>query len=142
MRQLFNPVPRALLIALFTYAALSKVLAFSLFRVQLYRQPLPHGLSAVLLYTLPAGELIVAVLLLFCRTTRQALLASMALLLVFTAYSAMALLHWWQHVPCPCGGILHRLGWGQHLAFNLLFLAINLIAIAIHLRERRQQAKS
>jgi hypothetical protein len=34
-------------------------------------------------------------------------------------------------VPCSCGGILEEMSWNQHMAFNITFIAIAVIAIFI-----------
>ena len=76
----------ALLILLYVYAASSKLLDFTAFRGQLYNQSFPHGLADVLLYVLPAAELLTAGLLYFDRTRRAGLWVSLGLLVVFTGY--------------------------------------------------------
>jgi putative oxidoreductase len=118
-----------LLILLYVYAACSKLLNFDDFRGQLYNQAFPHALAGILLYTLPPAELITAALLTFGRTRRIALWFSLALLSAFTGYIALVLLHVWNRVPCSCGGILNHLSWNAHLAFNLCFILINLLAL-------------
>jgi hypothetical protein len=119
----------ALLILLFVYAAVSKLLDPDEFRAQLYRQPFSHGFADLLLYSLPASELLAAALLGFDRTRLTGLFLSLGLLLSFTIYISLGLLHYWAAVPCSCGGILRHMGWGAHLVFNLVFTGVNLTAI-------------
>ena len=136
MKNFFSTLPSALLILLFVYAAASKLAAFGTFRVQLHLQPVPEGVADVLLYLLPAAELIAVGLLFFKRTVLAGLELSLALLLLFTCYIALAMLHYWSRTPCACGGILSHMTWRVHLVFNSFFIALNLIAIKIHLKER------
>ncbi len=140
MKPLLKTLPSALVILLFVYAAGSKLANLDLFRVQLHRQTFPHAWASVLLYAIPAAELVTVALLLFNRTALQGLLSSLALLIVFTVYICLVLSHWWDRVPCPCGSILNHLSWNAHLWFNLAFIAANLVAINIHLVERRLTA--
>jgi putative oxidoreductase len=128
-----------LLILLFIYAAVSKLLTFSEFRQQLYNQTFPHQVAGILLYLLPAAELITAALLCGTRSMLAGLAASAALLAAFTAYISLVMLHYWDRVPCSCGGILSHMSWTTHLIFNWVFLILNLIAIYLHLSERRSQ---
>jgi putative oxidoreductase len=140
MRHLSRSLPAALLILLYFYAALSKLLDFSLFHAQLYRQPFPHDVADLLHYGLPGVELLTVLLLMIPRTISTGLQLSLVLLLLFTGYIALALLHFWSHVPCSCGGVLSRLSWRSHFVFNCFFLCLNFIAIHIHLEERRPAA--
>ncbi|RFZ85113.1 hypothetical protein DYU05_05790 [Mucilaginibacter terrenus] len=128
MKNLLKPLTASLLILLYSYAAFSKLLQFEEFRGQLYNQSFPHALAEVLVYLIPAAELLTAGLLLFTRTERAGLFASLALLAVFTGYTGLVLAGYWSRVPCSCGGILSHMGWGAHFAFNLSFLILNLIA--------------
>jgi putative oxidoreductase len=133
MKTFLKSLPAPLLMLLFVYAALSKLISFSEFRLQLGRQPLPAGVAGILLYLLPATELLTAALLLFPKTLFTGLQLSLCLLLLFTGYIALALLHYWDHIPCSCGGILNRLNWQQHFVFNLGCIGINLAGIRLYL---------
>ncbi len=118
-----------LLILLYVYAAFSKLADPELFRGQLYNQAFPHGMADILFYALPATELLTVALLIFTATERYGLWLSLCLLLAFTGYIALVLLHWWPRVPCSCGGILSHMGWKTHLLFNGMFLGINIAAL-------------
>jgi putative oxidoreductase len=137
MRTFLKSLPSAMLVLLFVYAATSKLMSIGEFRIQLHRQPFPPGVSDALLYLLPASEIVAAILLLFMRTSFAGLQLSLALLILFTGYVTLVLLHFWSKVPCACGGILNHMTWRTHLVFNCCFIAINIIAIKIHLKERR-----
>jgi putative oxidoreductase len=137
MGTFLKSLPSALLILLFVYAATSKLADFGGFRSQLSRQPFPSGVSDVLLYLLPAAEIIAALLLLSRRTSFAGLQLSLGLLILFTGYVALVLLHFWSRVPCSCGGILSHMTWKVHLFFNGGFLIINLIALCLYFKERR-----
>jgi putative oxidoreductase len=137
MKTAIKSLPQLILIILFVYAAVSKVEAFTLFRISLYRQAFRHAFADVLLYLLPALELLTVVLLLSRKAFLAGLLLSLFLLSMFTGYIMLIILHWWKHVPCPCGGLLEHLSWPAHFLFNCFFIALNLVAIYIHVKERR-----
>ena len=120
-----------LLILLWVYAALSKLLDFRHFTWEMRNQTLPTGVQTLLIYLLPPVEIAVAAMLMFQRTVISGLYASLFLLTLFTGYISLTLLHFFSYVPCSCGGILEDLGWGAHLVFNLLFLLLTLTALYI-----------
>ncbi|QEC74674.1 MauE/DoxX family redox-associated membrane protein [Mucilaginibacter ginsenosidivorax] len=137
MKALIKFTVPLLLILLFTYAAASKLLDIGRFRLQLYLQPFPHWFADLLLYLLPALELALALLLCIPRWRLIALISSACLLAVFTVYISLALLHFWDEVPCSCGGILNRMSWNVHLAFNWAFILAAITAIALHLTDNQ-----
>lgn len=104
-------------IFLFVYTAVSKLLAFTLFRLTLSKSPLIGSLAPVVAVGLPAVELAVAALLFFPATRRAGFWASLLLMIVFTAYIASLLL-FAAHLPCSCGGVLKHLSWTEHLVLN------------------------
>jgi putative oxidoreductase len=129
MKNIIKTIAPILLILLFTYAAFSKLIPLEGFRNQLYKQPFPHWLSDILLYALPVTELLTAALLAFNRTLRTGLVLSVLMLLLFSGYITLAILHYWTRVPCPCGGILNHMPWSAHLVFNLGCAGIALTAL-------------
>lgn len=111
-----------LLILLLGYTAISKWLEFEKFYRQMYNQEWGHTLSVVLITTLPAVELIIAVLLVFDKCRVIGLTAALTLLFLFTIYIILVLLHAFARVPCSCGGFIEHLTWTQHLLLNMFFL--------------------
>ena len=137
MKAIFKSTVPPLLVLLFTYAALSKLFTFSDFDQQLHNQSFPGWLADFLLYFLIPVEITTALLLCFKRTMLFGLLISSTLMLAFTAYIAMVMLHFWDRVPCSCGGILNQMGWTAHLIFNSIFLILNLIALYLYTAKRK-----
>lgn len=121
----------ASLITLFTYAALSKWLAFEDLRGQMHNQNFSYGLAETLVWLVPASELIAAGLLLSARTRWYGFALSAFLLLTFTVYIGLVLQGVWERVPCSCGGVIAHLTWEQHLIFNLLFLTLSIIGLCL-----------
>jgi putative oxidoreductase len=137
MKATFHSILCALLVLLFTYAAVSKLINIDLFRTQLYLQPIPHSLADILLYALPTSEVLITILLCYRGTQLTALWFSLGLLIVFTVYISLGLLHYWKQIPCSCGGILNHMSWTAHYIFNWTFVLINLAALLSHTREWR-----
>lgn len=132
MRTFIKSLPVALLILLFAYAAASKLADFAAFRRGMHRQAFPPEVADGLVYLLPVTEIVVTIMLLSGRTLAAGLKASLVLLVVFTGYILLAVVGYWQHIPCSCGGIISHLGWTEHLVFNCFCILINLIALHIH----------
>jgi putative oxidoreductase len=130
----FTAVCTALLILLWSYAALSKLLDYEEFRWQLHNQEIPELLVPVLVWLLPASELITALMLLTDRFRMAGYLISAGLLLVFTLYIGFILMGWAARMPCSCGGVIGKLGWGEHFFFNIFFLALTIAGLAITIR--------
>ena len=139
MKNTFQSISISLLIILYIYAALSKLLTFSEFRQQLHNQNLYPGFATFLLYFLPAAEIITAQLLCFRSTVVFGLIASGALLATFTGYISLVMLHFWNRTPCSCGGILSHMSWTMHLIFNWVFLLLNLVALYLEYAGRKPQ---
>lgn len=117
------------LIILWSYTAISKVSDFPHFRTQMMKQVFSEGIAEALAFTLPLTELIVAGLLCFALTRIYGFVFSALLLLSFSIYIALILAGVFGKTPCSCGGVLAQLGWGEHLLFNLVFLALALIGL-------------
>lgn len=118
-----------LLILLFTYAAITKVAAFSTTLHEINNQVLPNWMTPYLAVAIPAAELLIVAGLLTRRYKLVALYASLVLMAVFTVYIGLALLNVYSRMPCSCGGVLKNMGWRTHFFFNLFYVAITLVAI-------------
>src|SRR5579871_2588254 len=105
----------AMLIGLFLYASTSKFLDFSTFIGQMNNQPLPNSWTPFLVWAIPLLEILASVALIFDRTRLTALYVSFGLMMIFSVYTAMVVLHFFPYVPCSCGGVIQNLTWPQHL---------------------------
>ena len=123
-----------LLILLFVYTAVSKLLAYGSFVSVLNQSPLVQGRATVIGWLLPLVELGVSLLLFLPSTKELGLYISFALLLLFSAYIAYMLL-FAPHLPCSCGGVISRLSWKQHLVFNAFFIVVAFAGIILFKKE-------
>ncbi|MCL1669897.1 hypothetical protein M2T82_17695 [Elizabethkingia ursingii] len=123
-------------VILFCYAAISKVLDFENFQVQISASPLLNGFSQFLPYTIIIVEVIIAGLLCYRKTRTAGLIGSFILMLIFTGYIAL-LLSTSKNLPCSCGGILEKMSWHQHLDFNIGCVILTIIALSLNLKYSR-----
>jgi putative oxidoreductase len=131
----FNVISSSLLILLYSYTAISKLIGYEVFEANLSRSPLMGPGANTIAWLLPAAELIV-VLLLFFETTRKAgLYASLFLLVLFTSYLLYMIL-FVDDLPCSCGGVLSKMSWQQHTWFNLFFIVLNVLALVLYKKQR------
>lgn len=132
--KLINTLLIALLIALFVYTAVSKLSDIATFRGQMLNQPLPKTVTTVLIWLVPASELLAATLLAIPPLRLLGLYLSLLLMTTFTAYVALVLANTLAYVPCSCGGIMRSLSWQAHLAINICFTLLSLAGIFLHKR--------
>ena len=123
-------------ILLFCYAAISKIMDFEKFQIQMTESPLLSAFAGFLPYVLVISEFIIAGLLCYRITQNAGLLASFILMLFFTGYIAHMLLTS-ENLPCSCGGILEKMSWTQHLYFNIGCAVLAAIALGINIRNSR-----
>lgn len=140
-RGLLTEIVVALLILLFVYTGLSKLLDFSSFRYTLSRSPLIGNMAPMLAWTLPVLEFAISILLFFTFTRRAGLWASLSIMLVFTGYLAY-MIYFTPDRPCSCGGVLKQMTWKQHLVFNIFFTLLALCGLWLSRKRSLQQENS
>ena len=113
----------ALLIFLFIYTGVSKLLDYQTFRRQLGQSPFITSYASSLAWALPIGEIIIAGMLSFNRFRLQGLYLSFFLLCLFTFY-LVAMLQLSYFIPCSCGGVLQLLSWQAHIILNIIFILL------------------
>jgi hypothetical protein len=120
-----------LLIVLFAYAAITKLLDRQHFEEVLTQMLLINRVAGFMSFGLPLTELVVCALLFIPNTRSLGLYASFGLLIVFTVYIGCMIL-FAPHLPCSCGGFLQKLNWPEHLVLNLFFIALSATAIKLY----------
>lgn len=131
-----------LFIALWSYAAFSKILDWEMNKRAMLMQPFPIGMANILSWLIPLLELVLVVFLLNICTRRQALLASVILLSAFSAYIGLILSSAFGSIPCACAGIFSKMGHAEHLYFNLLFILLGGVALILtHKSQERVSIK-
>lgn len=127
-------------ILLFLYAAVSKILDFENFQVQIGQSPLLSAYAGFISYAVILVEIIIALLLSFERSRKVGLYCSTALMSAFTIYIYL-ILNYSDFVPCSCGGILEKLGWTKHLVFNVVCVVLGIVAIVGEKYSQRDSMK-
>ncbi|WP_045079491.1 MauE/DoxX family redox-associated membrane protein [Aequorivita vladivostokensis] len=122
-----------LFIVLFVYAAMSKLLDFETFQIQLAQAPLLSAYAGMVSVLVPSIEILLAVLLIIPRFRLAALIGCFGLMVMFTAYIVI-ILNFSDFVPCSCGGVLEKLSWTEHLFFNISFIILAVVAILLATR--------
>jgi len=129
-RKIIVEVICGLLILLFIYTGLSKMLDYGAFRLQLGKSPFITRFAVPVAWTLPAIEILVALSLVFSRTRLIGLYVSLFLMTMFTAY-IYAMLNYSYDLPCSCGGIISKMTWDQHLWFNVGYTGLCVAGISL-----------
>lgn len=124
---------------LFVYAAMSKVLDFENFQVQLAQSPLLSAYAHYISFAVVIIELTLAFYLCLPNCQKIALYCSLGLMSAFTIYIFL-ILNYSDFVPCSCGGILEKLGWTEHFIFNIAFVL--LISAAILYKEKKDNPQN
>jgi uncharacterized membrane protein YphA (DoxX/SURF4 family) len=119
-----------LYVLLFVYAAVSKFLDFENFQVQLGQSPLLSAFAEWVSWAVPIIELSIVLLLIIPKWRKLGLIAALFLMSMFTSY-IFIILNYSSFVPCSCGGILEKMGWNTHLIFNIIFIILAVLAIAL-----------
>lgn len=119
-----------LFVLLFLYAATSKLVEYDKFQLQISKSPIITDFAHILVWMVPALEIIISITLLIERIRMLGLFAAFALMCLFTAY-IYAILNFSDSIPCSCGGVLQKLTWDQHLIFNIVFVMLGITGILL-----------
>lgn len=115
----------SLMMGLWIFVAYNKIAGFEQNMEGMLRQPFPRSFAVFLAYAVPASELTAALLIGYSRTRLNGLGLSALLMMAFTAYVGLAILHVWSDkLPCNCGLIV-QIGWKKHFVFNVFLLLIS-----------------
>ncbi|SFW20771.1 Methylamine utilisation protein MauE [Sinomicrobium oceani] len=126
-----------LFILLFVYAAVNKLMDVQKFTVQIGQSPLLTNIAGFTAWFIPIIEVIVALMLAWTRTRLAGLYGAFTLMVMFTAY-IIAILSFSEKIPCSCGGVLEKLGWTEHLIFNIAFILLALLGIVLSLKQTKK----
>lgn len=129
-RSLYIEIICSLLVILFIYTGVNKLIDYETFKVQLTRSPFVQPFADILAIALPVSELAISVLLIVQKKRLIGLYLSFLTMLLFTGYIA-AMLYFSYYVPCSCGGVLASLTWQEHLIFNIAFTLLALSGILL-----------
>lgn len=129
-RKISLEIIRLLLILLFAYAAMVKLIGYNKFVVQIGLSPLLPSFFHTVAWVIPVLELVIAIALLFPSLLKIGLYASLIIMILFTFY-IIGIFTVADHVPCSCGGILESLSWTEHLIFNIGFVLLIIFGLLV-----------
>lgn len=117
-------------ILLFVYAGVSKLMDLQKFRIQIGQSPILANIAGLVAIAVPLIEVLIAIALVFPKTRLPGLLASLCLMIMFTTYIVL-IMNSGEHIPCSCGGVLQKMGWKNHLIFNIAFVILGITGTAM-----------
>lgn len=120
-----------LFIALFVYAATSKLIDYQKFRIQLGQSPLLTAFAGLIAWAIPISEIGISIMLAWPKLRLTGLYLAFGLMVIFTGY-IIAITKFSDYVPCSCGGVLQNMSWNEHLFFNIGFVLLALTGILLH----------
>ncbi len=127
-RNYFPDIVSGLLVFLFVYASVSKIVDHENFGVELGKSPLLTKFTSLVAWGIPGLELGIAGLLATKHFRLPGLYAAYSMLVIFTAY-LIAILKFSFFIPCTCGGVLQNLNWDTHIIFNSIFILLTAMGI-------------
>lgn len=138
-RKILSEIFLYLIALLWLYTSVYKFLQIDNSITQLRDSPLIAPFAVWFGYGLPIIEFALFAMLLFIRTRKYALIASIVLLTLFTLYIIIILNFYRADTPCTCGGIISKLGWKNHIFFNLSFILIGIyVLIEPHIKSDKR----
>ena len=126
--------------SMFIYAAVSKLMNYRIFIIQMDRQPFPDRYTPLLVWGVLISEILAAVMMMTLALRRIGLFFATAIMICFTAYIILVKLNYYGVIPCSCGGVIASFTWTQHLIFNLFFVAIGIVGIYLEKQFRKKKA--
>lgn len=125
---LMTSLVRYLLIFLFTYTGVSKIIDHDHFYTSIMLSPVLREQASIVVWLVPVVELLIVVLLFFKRFLQAGLVCSLMLMISFTLYITY-MIFFMEQLPCSCGGIIQELSWSNHLFFNSIFILLITITL-------------
>ncbi len=107
---------------------------FENFQVQIGQSPLLSAYAGFVSYAVIITELLIVLMLIFPKTFLLGLYSSTALMTAFTVYINL-ILNYSDFVPCSCGGILQKMGWTEHLIFNITAVVLGTISVYLYTKK-------
>lgn len=121
-----------LLSLLFMYAAVVKAMDYGLFLSDMSKSPLLVKYDKTLLGPGVLGvEFLIVALLSFGATRKSGLFLSFFVMLLFTLYLS-TLYFFYTNIPCSCGGILGKMSYPAHIAFNGVFTLLAATGVLLY----------
>lgn len=132
-----NTIIQMLLIALFMYAAMTKLFDYREARHQMLNQVFPKQVAILFIWLVPLAEILICLLINIKKTRLLGLYCYLIIMCSFTVYIILVMNNLFGRIPCSCGGAIDTLKWSEHLLLNLTFILLAILSIILTKRERR-----
>ena len=126
-QNLFSDVVACLLIFLFVYTAINKLIDIKSFETTLSLSPYLRATAPLLAWAIPVIELLISLLLFIPRYRNTGLLFGSMLIGLFSLYVGF-MITVSKGLPCTCGGVIDKMSWSQHLIFNIGVFIMSVLA--------------
>lgn len=130
-KELISAILGSIIVLTFLYTASDKLLNFNEYVAIMKHQPLPGWSKPILIWLIPFSEILTSVLLFLPKTRLVGFAAATLLMLLFTGYVGLVLLHALKYFPCICGGIFRSITWEKHFVINIILLSIAVAGVII-----------
>ncbi|HEY8896749.1 MAG TPA: MauE/DoxX family redox-associated membrane protein [Niastella sp.] len=120
-----------LYMSMFLYTAISKWSDYTMTREQMALMPLMTPIAHIVVWLLPAIEIVITLLIFLPQTRIKGLYVATTLMILFTLYIIYMML-FYPNLPCSCGGFLTELSWPGHLVFNGVFIVLGILGIRMY----------
>lgn len=117
-----------LLLLMWAYTFVSKLIDFDTFERQINGAYLLSALGSALPYVLQILHLSIVVLLIKKSWRKMGLITSLFILLIYTAY-LVYILKFAPSIPCSCISLFRGLKWDDQFWLNLAVLTLNIIGL-------------
>lgn len=112
----------------FLYAAIDKLRNHDAFRVQVGKSPILTGYEDFIAWSIPAIEILIALLMVPLGSRQVGLCAFFTLMLTFAGYIVMLIMDG-SLVPCGCNALTEDLSLEAHIVMNVCFCAVAALAL-------------
>ena len=123
----FSDIVASLLLFLFLYTAINKLIDIQSFETTLSQSPYLKDSASLLSWGIPISEVVICFLLFIPHYRKVGLLFGFILMGVFSLYVG-SMIFFSKGLPCSCGGVIETMSWSQHLIFNIGFFILSLVA--------------
>lgn len=125
-----------LLILMWVYTFVSKIFDFDTFKRQINGAYLLSRVGFILPYLLQALHLIIFVMLISKFWRKTGVIASLALLILYSTY-LIYILKFAPSIPCSCIAVMRGMNWNDQLYLNFIAITINTIGLITFLSLKR-----
>lgn len=123
MKHWYLEIISSILILIFAYTGITKLIELVSFRTIISLAPVISWAANLISPVLPIIEIITAIMLLVPASRKWGLILSFILMCLFTLYIGY-MTFFAPDRSCSCGGVLEDMSWQGHLIFNIVLTGL------------------